>query len=429
MSGASLTHNLPERPGSDVRECPDCGLFQRLPTLRPGFVAECPRCGAVLRRRRRHSFALTFALMLAGLALFAVVMFAPLMSMRFAGRQQGTTLPDLPFAFEQFGMWELTVVVLAFTVLAPLLKLSLTAGVLVGLRAGTQQSLLAAMARVRVWISPWAMTEVFLLGLFVAYTRLSMVATVHVGVALYAMAGLMLVTVAADAWLDEHAMWEAIGRRRRIRGTPGTGQLIACDTCAQVARAHPGDACPRCDSRFRLRKPESIARTWALVLAAATLYIPSNILPVMTLIRLARGHPSTIIGGVEELIAYRMWPLALLVFVASVAVPVVKLILLSYMLVTTHLRSAVRLRQRTRLYRLVDVIGRWSMIDVFMIAILTALVRMGLLASVIPGDGAICFAGVVILTMLAAASFDPRLMWDAAEQGAPAAPALAQART
>ena len=120
----------------------------------------------------------------------------------------------------------------------------------------------------------------------------------------------------------------------------------------------------------------------------------------------------------RELIEYRMWPLALLVFIASVAVPVVKLVLLAYMLITTQRGSPVRLRQRTRLYRLVDIIGRWSMIDVFMIAILTALVRMGQLASVIPGPGAICFAGVVILTMLAAFSFDPRLMWDAAEERA-----------
>jgi paraquat-inducible protein A len=125
---------------------------------------------------------------------------------------------------------------------------------------------------------------------------------------------------------------------------------------------------------------------------------------------------------VQELIEYRMWPLALLVFVASIAVPVIKLILLAYMLITTQIGSAVRLRQRTALYRLVDIIGRWSMIDVFMISILTALVRMGLLASVIPGAGAVCFAGVVVLTMLAAFSFDPRVMWDAAEARAGALP-------
>jgi len=259
---------------------------------------------------------------------------------------------------------------------------------------------------------------VFLLGLFVAYTRLSVIATVEVGVALWAMGGLMLVMVASDAWLDEDAMWEAIGRHSGVDPAPRAGPLIGCDTCGEVTRGYHGDECPRCESHLRVRKPEPVARCWALLLAAAALYIPSNILPVMTLIRLGRGYPSTILGGVRELIEYRMWPLALLVFTASVAVPVVKLVLLAYMLITTQRGSPVRLRQRTRLYRLVDIIGRWSMIDVFMIAILTALVRMGQLASVIPGPGAICFAGVVILTMLAAFSFDPRLMWDAAEERA-----------
>jgi len=416
MPAAYRHHHLPARPPADLRECPDCGLFQTVPKLRPGLVADCGRCGALLRRRRKNSFAVTSALMFTGLALFCVAMFSPLMGLRFAGREQLTTLPSLPLAFERFGMWELSLVVLAFTTVAPLAKLTLTAGVLIGLRTRRVPTpALTAMARARSWLTPWAMTEVFLLGLFVAYTRLSVIATVEVGVALYAMAGLMLVMVAADAWLDEHAMWDAIGRHAGRNQEPGHGPLIGCDTCGQATRGFEGEPCPRCESFLRVRKPEPVARTWALLLAAAALYIPSNILPVMTVIRLGRGHPSTILGGVQELIEYKMWPLALLVFVASVAVPVVKLILLAYMLITTQRGSAIRLRQRTRLYRLVDVIGRWSMIDVFMISILTALVRMGLLASVIPGAGAICFAGVVILTMLAAFSFDPRVMWDAAE--------------
>lgn len=408
------------RPDASMRECPDCGLFQRLPSLRPGSVAECARCSAVLRRRQRDSLGTTLAFMLTGLCLFLITVTAPLMSLRLAGQQRDTTLPALPLAFEEHGMWELSLVVLATTMVAPLLKLGLTGAVLLGVRGYTAPSTLAAMARIRAWLTPWSMTEVFLLGLFVAYTRLTAIATVQVGVALYAMAGLMLVMVAADAWLDEHAMWEAISRRRRTPAPFGTGQLIGCDTCGQVSRAEPGAPCPRCNTRLRVRKPDSIVRSWALLIGAAALYIPANILPVMTVVRFGRGYPSTILGGVQELIEYRMWPLAVLVFAASVAVPVVKLLLLATMLVTTQRRSTRALPDRTRLYRLVDVIGRWSMIDVFMIAILTALVRMGLLASVTPGLGAICFAGVVILTMLAAFSFDPRLMWDAAARPDPA---------
>ena len=353
--------------------------------------------------------------MVTGLALFTVLLFQPLMGIRLLGRQIQTTLPVMPFALDQFNMGELAIVVLSFTLIAPLLKLATTAGILVGLRIkDVDPSFLAAMARIRAWLKPWAMTEVFLLGLFVAYTRLTSYATVEIGNALYAMGGLMLVMVAADAWLDEHAMWDAIARRR-ADAPERAGSPISCDTCGQMTVAKPGDPCPTCDTRLRLRKREPIARCWALLGAAAALYIPANILPVMIVIRLNREHRSTIIGGVQELIEYKMWPLALIVFVASIVVPVVKLLLLAYMLIATQRGSPHALRRRTKMYRLVEVIGRWSMIDVFMITILTALVRVGEIASVIPEAGALCFCGVVILTMLAAASFDPRVMWDRAE--------------
>ena len=408
----------PQDPGAELRECPDCGLFQRVPRLRPGLVADCGRCDAVLRRRRRDSLGITLALMVTGLFLFVATVASPMMGFRLAGQQRDTSLAQLPGAFTQFGMWELSLVVLATTMIAPLAKLLLTALVLIGLRGYTAPSTLAAMARIRSWLTPWSMTEVFLLGLFVAYTRLAAYSSVTIGAGLFAMAGLMLVMVAADAWLDEHALWDAIGRRRRTPAPFGTGRLIGCDTCGQVSRAGEGGKCPRCNSTLVHRKPESIARCWALLAAAAALYIPANMLPVMTLVQYGQGYPSTILGGVRELLERQMWPLALLVFVASVVVPLAKLFLLVFMLILTQRKSSRVLVERTKMYRLVDVIGRWSMIDVYMISILTALVQMGLIAKVTPGTGAICFAGVVILTMLAAFSFDPRLMWDAAAQGA-----------
>lgn len=403
-------------PDATMRECPECGLFQAVPTMRPGQVAECTRCGALLRRRRRDALETTLAFSVTGLLLFAIAATTPLLGLRLAGQQRDTTLTALPSAFEDQGIWQLAIVVLATTLIAPVLKLALTAAVIIGLRTEIAPSTLAAMERWRKRLTPWAMIEVFLLGVFVAYTRLAALAEVQVGLALYALGGLMLVIVATDAWLDEHALWEAIGRQRRTPAPMGHGPLIGCDSCGRVGRAAPGARCRRCNATLRTRKPDSIARTWALLLAAAALYVPANLYPVLTLIRFGRGHPSTILGGVQELIEYRMWPLAALVFGASIMVPVLKLLSLAYLLIATQRRATWRLRDRTRLYRLVDVLGRWSMIDVFMLSILVALVRMGLLASVIPGLGGVCFAAVVILTMLAAFSFDPRLMWDAAGQ-------------
>ncbi len=147
------------------------------------------------------------------------------------------------------------------------------------------------------------------------------------------------------------------------------------------------------------------------------LYVPANYYPVLTVVQLGAGAPSTILGGVEELLASRMYPLAALVFFASIAVPMLKLVGLTIMLVMTQTERSALLRDRTRLYHFVRWIGRWSMIDIFMEALLGALVRFGTVITIQPGIGAVAFCGVVILTMLAAESFDPRLMWDAGATG------------
>lgn len=399
-----------------LHECHDCGLFQPIGRLRPGQVAECTRCGAVLRRRRRNSLSTTLALSLTGLCLMAIAATGPIASIRLAGQERTTSLPHLPVAFEDQDMPVLAIAVVATTLFAPILRLLLTAGVIAGLRLRVRRGILSSMARLRRMLTPWAMVEVFLLGFFVAFSRLEALATVQTGIGLYALGILMLVMAWADTWLDEDAMWAAISRRGPPIPIPAHGPRIGCDACSLVSHGNQGDPCPRCETPLRHRKPQPVARTWALLIAAAIMYIPANLYPVLTVIRLGQGAPSTIIGGVQELIEYRMWPLALLVFVASVLVPMLKLIGLSTLLIMLQRRSPANLAQRTRIFRLIDSVGRWSMIDVFMVAVLTALVRMGALASVTPGYGAVAFATVVILTMLAALSFDPRLAWDLAEE-------------
>jgi paraquat-inducible protein A len=200
---------------------------------------------------------------------------------------------------------------------------------------------------------------------------------------------------------------------------PGT-RLLACEQCGQVVRADEADLrgleCPRCAAPLHHRKPDSLNRSWALAIAAAILYIPANLLPIMTVTSFGKGTPDTIVSGVIELLHAGMWPIALLVFVASITVPVLKLVGLVYLLISVHRRSTWRLRDRTLLYRIVEGVGRWSMVDVFMIGILAALVALGNLATIAPGPGAIAFCAVVIITILAAMAFDPRLMWDISDE-------------
>jgi paraquat-inducible protein A len=398
-----------------LRECPLCGLIQHLPPLPRGATAQCSRCDAVLRRRRVDPVGRSLALAITGLLLFALACGLPFMDVEVGGQDRTTMLLSGPYELEQYGVWELGIAVLVTTVGAPLARLCALTYVLLGMRLRHPPRHLFTVFRWVEWISPWSMIEVFLLGVFVAYTRLVAIAHVQVGGAVFALGALMLATAAADSVLDHEAVWEGLERRGvvagRVAGHFG-GPLTGCDSCGLVSRATL--ACPRCGATIRPRKPNSLSRAWALLAAAAALYLPANILPVMTVVHLGRGDPSTILSGVGELAAAGMWPLAALVFFASITVPVLKLIGLSTLLIATRRGARTGLRQRTLIYRIVESVGRWSMIDVFMISILTALVRMGAIASVYPGPGAVAFCGVVILTMLASQSFDPRLMWDAA---------------
>ena len=425
-----------------IHECPGCGLFQQSPPVQRLGVVLCPRCGTVLHRHREDPQGRTLALAVTGLLLFSLAGSMSFLTLDLKGRQEATSLVSGPLELQAFGWWELAVPVLAFTVLAPVIKLLALSYVLIGLRLPRLPPFLHLAFRCVEQLTPWAMVEVFLLGVFVAYTKLVDIAALHVGGAVFALGGLMLVMAAADCTLDSDDIWESLERRgataRKMppdRPAPRalrTANLLACDCCALVveldAREAAGDGssrtCPRCGAGLHRRKPQSLNRTVALLAAATILYVPANLLPVMTVISFGQGSPSTILGGVMELAQAGMWPLAALVFFASITVPVLKLFGMIYLLVATRYRSRQGLWQRTRMYRIIEQVGRWSMIDVFMISILTALLRLGNLASVFPGPGAVSFCAVVILTMLAAMSFDPRLMWDAAE----AAPANAGSR-
>jgi len=194
-------------------------------------------------------------------------------------------------------------------------------------------------------------------------------------------------------------------------------KLAGCHCCGLLVQ-HTGEGChcPRCGSLLHLRLPNSLVRTWALLLTAIILYIPANTLPMMRTYYLGKALSATILSGVVLFIEHGDWPLALIIFVASVLVPLFKMLSLGYLLVSVHRRSTIRPRERTVLYRATELIGRWSMVDVFVVAVLAALVQMGRLASIFPGAGATAFAGVVVLTMLAAQTFDPRLIWDAQAQ-------------
>jgi paraquat-inducible protein A len=396
--------------------CPDCGLAQNLPAVPHHSVAACARCDATLLRRIPGGINAALALALAAALLLFPANFLPLMDVSFEGAErQNLTINGLTSLWNT-GYPSLGLVVGAFSVAAPMLWLAALVPALILVSRREHPPWLGWLYRKAEWMRPWAMTEVYLLGSLVAYTRIKDVASVEIATGGWCFVAFALTVLAIDGVLDRRVVWNRIGPD----AMPGTdeGDVIDCLECGALSPLAAEDGfCPRCAARLHRRKPGSVTKTAALTAAAFFLYILANILPVLSIIRFGREEPSTIFSGVRELIQSGLWPLAIVVFLASIAVPLIKLTGLTWFLLAIRGGFTRQVMARTRLYRFIEGIGRWSNIDVFMISILTSLVQFGSLTRVEAEPGAVAFAAVVVLTMLASRSFDSRLMWDVVESG------------
>jgi paraquat-inducible protein A len=391
--------------------CPDCGLVQLLPPPAPGQKAECVRCRKVLAGSATGRIGAPLALASAALLLLVPATIAPLMLVSTYGADREAWLPSSAAALWNDGFASLGVLVATFSIALPFVFLGLLIWVLGSLHFGTRASVGSAF-RWTKHLRPWVMTEVFLVGSFVSYSRIKAVSTVTVEVGGWSLVAAGLMLLIALIQLDERTVWEMLQPQRQDR--PGKGRTIACIICDLIVGAEAdGQRCPRCQARIHVRKPGSIQRTLAFVIAGYLLYIPANTLPVLTTVQFGRQEHNTILSGVLELIHNDLWPLAVIVFTASIVLPLIKLFGLTWMLVATRVQSSRFLVSRTRLYRTIDTIGRWSNIDIFSVAMLVAVLQFGSLTAVHAGAGLVAFAAVVIITMLATMVFDSRLMWDA----------------
>ena len=405
----------------EVVACEACATVQRIAPMAGGSKAQCATCGRLLFRRVTNSLERALALYAAALVLFVVANLFPIMTLGLEGQAQSMTIWSGVSALVAGGAWPLAVVVALVGTVLPLLKILGSLYVLAPLYVGRRPLFTARVFRAVQLIRPWSMMEIYLLGLIVAYVKLSELATIDLTVAIAAFVALILAVAAADATVEPHQVWARLAPQAGpdiLEPRPGT-RLVHCHACAQLTRL-PADAprhagCPRCRAALHPRRPDSLMRCTALVVTATILYVPANLLPIMTVTYFGSGQPSTILSGVIQLAQAGMWPIALLVFFASILVPVLKLLALSYLVVTAHLGAKRGRRDRTLLHRLVEELGRWSMVDIFVVAILTALVRLGNIASVEPNAGAIAFAAVVVISMMAAMTFDPRLIWDSSD--------------
>jgi paraquat-inducible protein A len=361
----------------------------------------------------------TMALTVAGLILFVVANSFPFLGFKIQVHKT-LLITGVQELYHQ-GMWILATVVLLTTIVLPAAQMLGLLYVLVPLRLNWIPWKFREVFRFIQSIRRWAMMEVFMLGILVSILKLAKMVTIVPGIAAFAFMALIFVLAASLAVLDPHAVWERIKIQESIRGTPAAqDDLVSCHTCHFLCGLPSQGAydlsCPRCGSPLHRRKPNSIARTWALILTAAIFYVPVNVLPITIVTSLGKKQADTIISGVIYFISSGMWPIALVIFVASVLVPLLKLLALSYLSFTVQRKSRWRPVDRTKIYQMTEVVGRWSMVDVYVVTILVAMVNLGALSSIDAGPVALYFCAVVIITMFAAMSFDPRLIWDNCEE-------------
>jgi paraquat-inducible protein A len=406
---ADLFDNLRK---TDLIACADCGLVQETPSLDRGAEALCARCGATLARE--HHQPITGALVWSLTALFLALpaYLEPVFKVSALGMKLTTRVDGTVSALIDDGFGPLSLPLGLFAIAIPVVWLLTIVIVLGSLEAGYRPPWLGRLFRYALTLDMWAMPDVFVMGGFVAYTRLQALTHVEIATGGWAFLAFAFTITMMRIVLDKHFIWQEIAPDPD-REPPG--QPLLCPHCGLlIGSDEERIICPRCAGTVMRRKPNSFARCAALVIASYLLYIPANLLPVLSVTRVGHTENDTILAGVIELLRAGMWPLALIVFTASIAVPVLKLFALSWFLVSTGRKSRHHIEGRTRLHRIVDAIGRWSNIDVFMIGLLAALVNFGNLVTIRPEPGANAFACVVFLTMLASNAFDARLMWDAA---------------
>lgn len=400
--------------------CHECDLINQVGPVPEKSTARCSRCGGLLYQHKPNSIDRTLALIVAGLVLFVVANAYPFLGFKLEGQIREITLITGVKVLYLQGMWIMATVVLLTTIVVPAVQLMGLTYVLVPLRLNRLPLKLKTVFRFIQHLQPWGMMEVFMLGILVSLVKLAKMATIVPGIALFAFMALIFILAASMAALDPHDVWERIKTQASNRSIMDRRtNLTGCHTCHLICSVPSGEVhgltCPRCGTPLHRRKPNSIARTWALVLAAIVFYIPANVLPITTVTSFGKKHTDTIMSGVIYFISTGMWPIALVIFVASVLVPLLKLLVLSYLSFSVQRKSKWRPVDRTRLYRIAEVVGRWSMVDVYVVTILVALVNLGALATIEAGPAAVYFCGVVIITMFAAMSFDPRLIWDQME--------------
>ncbi|WP_067210200.1 paraquat-inducible protein A [Marinomonas aquimarina] len=371
-------------PGSNdtrVISCNGCGLDAQVPHLAPNQTAYCPRCGHKLTSLKHNWIDKVLALGLSGLVLLALSVSFDFLSFSSNGLTTSITLISEVETLIQQDYLGLAGVILFVCILLPASVLLLLCAWMLAIKFGV--GLRATKAQIAICFNfiIWCMPEVFMVGVIVSMVKITAMADVVFGPSFYFYIGFMVLYILTLLHLDRFQVELALMQEPTVKP----------------------------DSR---KSHNRVQWTWALLFTAVLLYLPANFLPIMTTRFLGVDSPSTIVGGVITLWHHESYMIAAIIFIASILVPMFKMLAIGYLNYSVQTNSRASIKQRYGLYRITEMMGRWSMIDVFVVAILAGLVQLGSTMSVYPGSAVIAFCAVVVLTMLAAMSFDSRMIWE-----------------
>ncbi len=392
---------------SRIRLCQGCELPVDSVTVTRGKSAYCPRCDSHLYRGGSPSLSGNLAIAITCLILFYPAHAFDFLTIRLIGVMIPASLSAGIIALANEGYLALAFLVFFCSLLAPFFVFASIVMAHLALQWHWFRSF-----RYSLWIiqhlKVWAMIDVFLVSVAVSSFKLDDYADIFIGPALISLVLLQILTVLLLSRISIRRYWEAWKPEREY--PVRSDKQVHCHHCH--LSQHEAPHCRRCQHPLYHRKPRSIAHTWAYVIAASVAIFPANLLPISILITNGQRLEDTILSGVASLVNSGMFGIAAIIFVASIVVPVAKILGIIYLLLAIQFNRQHYHRQRMKLFAAIRWVGKWSVLDLFVIAIMLTLVDRGQLLNFIPGAGAFAFGLVVVVTMLAAESLDPRLIWD-----------------
>ena len=385
-------------------------------TLAVGEASSCPRCGHTLSRHLPQQERKPIAYGIAAIIMFALSNVFPFMSFSAKGLGQEMTFLQCITVLVDQGYLFLGVLLSLTLIGFPLICIGSIMLILWRLDKDMHSSALRSLGRLLCRIQPWLMVDVFLIGVLISLVKLMGMADIKMGLSFWAFVGYTLLLIKMISSFDRMWLWQRLfgaTEARELNPEAGAQEsgLMGCHICGALSDVGT-HSCPRCGGHLHGRKPGGLNRTWALLITSIVLYVPANLYPIMDTVFLGSESPATIMGGVILLWNLGSYPIAAIIFFASVVVPLVKILALLWLCYMVQRGQGGSPLGKLKLYRMTEFVGRWSMIDVFVVAILAGLIRLDNLMTIYPGPAAVAFAGVVLITMVAAMSFDSRLIWD-----------------